>query len=148
MTLINAILPTARKRLVTIKDTASLMDAALLLSERHTSLVVVCNQDGLMTGVITKTDVVKQIGHCQGASCTTMVTDIMTREVISCHPDGRLLDVWLSMKDHGLRQIPIRDNDSRPIGVLYPYDALQVLLKEVEYEELLLRDYVMGVGYH
>jgi len=34
-----------------------------------------------------------------------------------------------------------------PLGVLYANDALQLLLKEAEYEEDLLRDYVMGMGY-
>ncbi|NYT61789.1 histidine kinase [Alcaligenaceae bacterium] len=39
------------------------------------------------------------------------------------------------------------DHESRPIGLLYANDALQVLLKQTEYEKLLLHDYVMGVGY-
>jgi hypothetical protein len=34
------------------------------------------------------------------------------------------------------------------VGVLNARDALQVLLKEVENEESLLRDYVMGIGFH
>ena len=147
MTLIRAILPTVHRRLVTINGDAPLVDAAKLLSEMHTSLVVVCDPAGLIFGVITKADVVKQISHCQGCSCTTMVSDTMTREVVSCNVDDRVLDAWHTMKDKGLRQIPIRDADSKPVGVLYASDALQELLKEVEYEELLLRDYVMGIGY-
>lgn len=51
------------------------------------------------------------------------------------------------MKDRGLKHVPVIDAESRPLGVLYARDALQELLKEVEYEELLLRDYVMGIGY-
>jgi hypothetical protein len=46
-----------------------------------------------------------------------------------------------------LKCVPIIDRDARPLGVLYVRDVLEVLLREVEYEELLLRDYVMGVGY-
>ena len=52
------------------------------------------------------------------------------------------------MKERGLKNIPVVDQDSRPIGVLNARDALEVLLEEVEYEELLLREYVMCVGYH
>jgi len=77
-----------------------------------------------------------------------MVSDIMMREVIACHPDDELLDVWAVMRTNALRQIPISDLDSRPIGVLYANDALQVLLKEADDEKLFLRDYVMGMGYH
>jgi len=148
MTLISAILPTARKRLVTIQDTGAVVEAARLLSGAHTSLVIVCNPKGLMSGVITKADVVRQISTCTGCSCTTAVSDIMTREVIACSPDQRLSDVWTTMRDNALRQIPIRDDDLHPLGLLYANDALELLLKDVEYEQLLLRDYVMGIGYH
>jgi CBS domain-containing protein len=51
------------------------------------------------------------------------------------------------MKERGLKNIPVVDQDSRPLGVLYARDILQVLLKESEDEEAMLRDYVMGVGY-
>ncbi|MEO6959920.1 MAG: CBS domain-containing protein [Burkholderiaceae bacterium] len=144
---IHAILPTARTRLVTIQDAAPVIDAAKLLSGKHTSLVVVCSSDGAMSGVVTKADVVRQISTCAGCSCTTMVSDIMTREVITCHPEDNLIDVWATMKDNALRQIPISDRESRPVGLLYANDALQVLLKEADDEDLLLRDYMFGIGY-
>ena len=71
----------------------------------------------------------------------------MTREVTCCRPEDLLTYVWSIMKERGLKHVPIVDKSARPLGVLYARDALQVLLREVEYEELLLRDYVMGVGY-
>ena len=52
------------------------------------------------------------------------------------------------MKERGLKNVPITDQDSRPVGLLNARDALQGLLQEVENEESLLRDYVMGFGYH
>ena len=39
------------------------------------------------------------------------------------------------------------DAERKPIGLLFARDALEMLLSEVEYEEELLRDYVMCVGY-
>lgn len=144
---IRAILPTARTRLVTVSNVAPVVYAAELLSGRHTSLVIACDPDGIMTGVITKADVVRQISTCTGCSCTTKVSDIMTREVITCDPYDELIDVWTVMRTNALRQIPISDADSRPIGLLYASDALQVLLKEADEEKLFLRDYVTGAGY-
>ena len=52
------------------------------------------------------------------------------------------------MKARGLKNLPVLDQHSRPIGVLNARDALEVLREEVEYEEVLLRDYVMCVGWH
>lgn len=145
--LVKNLLPAARERLVTIVDDAPLIQAAKRL-RTGTDLVVVCGSAGLLVGVITKTDVVSQISHCQGASCITAASLVMTGDVVVCQPGDWLREVWSTMKERGLKNIPITDQDSRPVGVLNARDALQVLLEEVENEESLLRDYVMCVGYH
>jgi len=147
MTLIRSMLPVVSERLIVISTSAPVVEAARLLSGARISLIIICDADGLMSGVVTKADVVRQISHCTGCSCTTMVADIMTRKVVSCRLDHQLVDVWASMRDNALRQIPVVGHDARPVGVLYANDALQVLLQEVKHEELLLRDYVMGMGY-
>jgi CBS domain-containing protein len=145
---VERMLSAARKRLVTIGDDAPLIDAAKLLGDSHTDFVVVCRSDEMLAGIITKTDVVRQISHCQGSGCTTAVSTVMTRTIILCHPSDLLHDVWSVMKERGLKNIPVVGQDSRPIGVLTARDALEALLEEVEYEEVLLREYVMCVGYH
>ena len=70
---VERVLPIAIQRLITIRDDALVTDAAKLLSSTHKSLVVVCNPDGVMVGVIDKTDVVRQMAHCQGVPCTMSV---------------------------------------------------------------------------
>jgi CBS domain-containing protein len=124
-----------------------MIEAAKLL-RAGTDLVVVCGSAGLLVGVITKTDVVGQISRCQGVSCTTAASLVMTRDVLLCRTGDWLRDVWIRMKERRLKNIPVVDQDSRPLGVLNARDALQVLLEEVQDEEALLRDYVMSVGYH
>jgi predicted transcriptional regulator len=144
--LVKRLLPEAGNRLVTIPDGAPLIEAAKLL-RTGTELVVVCSPAGTVIGVITKTDVVTQISHCHGASCVTPASSVMTRNVVLCRPEDWLQDVWLRMKEQGLKNIPVADQDTRPLGVLNARDVLQVLLQEVQDEESLLRDYVMSVGY-
>jgi len=145
---VERVLPIARKRLITIQANALLRDAAKLFCDTQVSLVVVCNSDGAMVGIITKTDVIRQISHCQGCACTSAAALVMTQDVTYCHPSDLLHDVWLIMKERGYVHIPVIDQDFRPVGVVNARDALQALLGEVENEELLLRDYVMGIGYH
>jgi len=140
------LLPAAREKLFTIADDAPLTEAANFLRE-GTDLVIVCGSAGLVAGVITKTDVVGQMSRCQGASCTMAVSLAMTRDVVACRPSELLQDVWKRMKERKLRNIPVVDEDSRPMGVLHARDILQVLLEESEDEESMLRDYVMGIGY-
>lgn len=140
-------IPQARERLATIGADPPVRRAAELMSAPHVELLVVCDASGRMAGVLTKTDIVGQISRCTGYSCTTSVDMVMSRDVVSCRPGERLTDVWSVMKERSLQRIPIIDSEGKPLGILYARDALQGLLGEVENEESLLRDYVMGIGY-
>lgn len=51
------------------------------------------------------------------------------------------------MGKRGFVHVPVLDEHSEPSGVVNARDALGVLLEEEQYEESLLRDYVMGIGY-
>jgi CBS domain-containing protein len=144
---IEDVLPKARDRLVTIDVDAPLTGAAELLFEPTCRMVVVCDLTGSMLGVITRTDIIRQIRHCGGCACVTPCAMIMTRQVISCRRDDRLHEVWAVMKEKQLHSVPVIDSGQRPIGLLSARDALETLLAYVEYEEDLLRDYVMGLGY-
>ena len=144
--LVEEVLPAAREQLVTIPDHVPLIEVAKLLRS-GTDFVVVCSCDGLLVGVITKTDIVDQISQCQGASCIIAASATMAREVVLCHPGDLLQDVSARMKERSLKNIPVVDEHHRPIGVLTARAILAVLLHDVEYEEALLMDYVKGVGY-
>jgi len=140
-------LPRARERLVMISGSDPVKDAAALMAKPHTDIVVVCGSDGRVVGVLTKTDIVRQITRCAGNGCTARVDTIMTRDVASCQISEPLQDIWSVMKARGLQRIPVVDQIGRPVGIIYARDALQALLGEVENDETLLRDYVMNVGY-
>jgi CBS domain-containing protein len=145
--LVSSIGTVARSRLATIAVGAPLVDVAKLLSGTQISLVVVCNSDGAMAGVITKSNIVQQIGGCVGSACTTAAADVMTRDVAYCSPNDFLPDVLSMMEKRDFVHIPVVDDNFRPIGVVNARDALRELMAEGEYEESLLRDYVMGIGY-
>jgi CBS domain-containing protein len=140
------ILSAAAKRLVSVGDTAALIDAAKSLNDLDIDLIVVCRADGRLAGVITKSDIVRQI--CLMSGHSTAASEVMRREVILCRPTDLLEDVWAVMKERSVKNIPVIGQDSRPIGVLNARDVLEALMDEAEYEEALLRDYVMSVGYH
>lgn len=122
---VERLLPAAREKLVTIADDAPLMEVANLLY-KGTDLVIVCDSADLVAGVITKSDVVGQMRWCQGGSCTMAASLTMTRDVVNCRPDELLQEVWKRMKQRKLKNIPVVDKESRPVGVLHARDILQV----------------------
>ena len=143
---VDVLLPAARNRLATIGDDAPLIEAARRLRS-GVDILVVCSLAGLLRGVITKTDVVAQIGQCQGSGCLASAADCMTEDVVLCRAGDLLEDLWSRMKERGLKNIPIVDQDGGPLGVLNARDMLQALLDESAWEESMMRDYVMGIGY-
>ena len=145
--LVSSIEGATRSRLAVVGDDTSLLGVARLLSDTQISLVIVCDAAGVMVGVITKTNIVRQIGLCQGAACTSTAAEIMTRDVTFCSATDCLPDVLSMMQTRGFVHVPVVDAQRKPSGVLNARDALRELWAEGQYEEALLRDYVMGVGY-
>ena len=145
--LVSSIDAATRSRLAVVGDGALLLEVARLLSDTQISLVVVCDAVGAMVGVITKTNIVRQIGHCGGAACTSTAAEIMTRDVTFCSETDCLPDVLSMMQARGFVHVPVVDAQRKPFGVVNARDALRELWAEGQYEDALLRDYVMGVGY-
>ena len=147
MILVKHILEAAQKRLVVLSQEASLFDAARILANRDTPLVVVCDSDDIAVGVIASSHVIKVLATAGADALGFNAGAIMTKPVLSCHVDETLQQVWAVMNSRTLPCAPILDDDGRAQGVVHARDVAIALLDEVNYEEILLRDYVMGVGY-
>ena len=147
MILVKHILEAAQKRLVVLSQEASLFDAARILANRDTPLVVVCDSDGIAIGVISSNHVINVLATAGVDAFSLNAGAIMTKPVLSCRVDENLQQIWAVMNSRILPCAPIVDDDGRAQGVLHARDVAIALIDEVNYEEVLLRDYVMGVGY-
>ena len=147
MMLVKHILEAAQKRLAVLSREASLFDAARILANRDTPLVVVCDSDGIAVGVISSNHVINVLATAGVDAFSLKAGAIMTKPVLSCRVDENLQQIWAVMNSRILPCAPIVDDDGRAQGVLHARDVAIALIDEVNYEEVLLRDYVMGVGY-
>ncbi len=145
--LVSTIEAATQARLATAGVNAPLVEVANQLSVTRISLVVICAENGTIAGVITKTDIVKQLGKYVGNVSNMIAADVMTRDVTCCAPDDCLPDVLAMMRQFGFVHLPVVDDAGNPVGVVNARDALRAMLGEEKYEAALLRDYVMGVGY-
>lgn len=144
---VRQLLDEARKRLATVGADAPVVDVAALLSNQSTPLVVVCDDDGVAIGVVTRTAIV-ELFRCGGERLFTMpAARVMTRPFFSCAEEQPLEDLWKELGTRSLRCAPLLDSTGRPLGVAHARDVARPLLESVTYEELLLKDYVLGIGY-
>jgi CBS domain-containing protein len=147
MVLVRHILQDAARRLAVIGQEAPVCEAAKLLANANTPLVVVCGSDGVAVGVVSGMDIVRTLSRSSAEALSQHVGTIMTTTIQSCHADQTLQSVWAAMGERALRCTPVLDSAGRPQGVVHARDIARALLNEVESEEVLLRDYVLGVGY-
>src|SRR5205807_8842841 len=90
MILVKNILDSARKRLAVLSREASLLDAARILANRDTPLVVVCDSDGIAVGVISSSHVIKVLATAGVDALGFNAGAIMTKPELSCHVDETL----------------------------------------------------------
>lgn len=122
--IVERMLPLACQKLVTIDDNAPLLEAARCLNHKDANLVVVCRPDRKIAGVIAKTDIVREISRCQGNRCIVPAATAMTKDLVLCRRGDLLTDVWAAMKSHGVKHVPVVDEDGRPIALLIARDVL------------------------
>ncbi len=81
--------------------------------------------------------------RCSDCACATCVADIMSRDVTFCHPTDLLSDVWeiKSFSISGARP------ELETVGRAPMRATFFRSFKGGEGEQLLLRDYALGVGY-
>lgn len=142
---IDALHPLTSARLAVIAIDATVQTAAVALSRPDVGLLVVCNENREVAGVISKSDLVR---HLAAAGVTEApVADLMSRDIVSCGPNDDVHATWQSMAAQSLQNIPVLGADAKPLGILDIRDALKVLFEQEEYQEQLFFKYIAGIGY-
>jgi len=147
MNLVQHILEDAQRRLAVLRLDASIREIAGILANPITPLVVVCDSQGVALGVVSSMDIVNALSRDGSEAFNANAAALMTQPIHSCDADQTLQSIWSSMGAGSHRCIPVLDNAGRPQGVVHARDVARALLDEVTHEEVLLRDYVLGIGY-
>jgi len=103
------------KKLIMIKKTDSIYNCAKLMKKNHISSIIVLGNNGILEGLITKTDLVSIfLTH---AISPLKVSKIMTRNVITAMPGDSLLYVESLLIHNRIARIVIQRNRI-PVGII------------------------------
>lgn len=99
----------------TIAEERTVREAAQLLIDESGAILAVVSRKGELLGVITDWDVTR----ASATACAedTPLTEIMTREVVTAHPEDAILDVVHKLEHHEISAMPVVD-DSGVRGVI------------------------------
>ena len=135
---------------ITVWETADLEQVARLMLEKDIGSVVVVDDEGGMTGIVTDTDfaarksripfstfeVPQLFGQWMGKdgveeiyrkAQSMEVGEIMTRRVLSVAEDTPVGDVVRLMLDRAIDHVPVV-RDGKPVGMVARWDLLKLLL--------------------
>jgi CBS domain-containing protein len=105
--LIETILKDKGGDVLTIPDTATLLDAAKMLDQKRIGAVVAVDGDGALIGVLSERDIVRRFARHAGATIDMTVADAMTRGVITASPSETIDTCLGRMTDRRIRHLPV-----------------------------------------
>jgi CBS domain-containing protein len=122
------------KELVTAPGSMTVAEAARLMKEKHQGSVIIVDGDKL-AGVFTERDALFRVISEGRDAKTTCLSEVMTRDPRTIHPDKPFSDALQIMREGGFRHVPVVEG-GRPVGMISARDALGPELEDFIYELL------------
>ena len=129
---------------ITLTSDASVADAAKIMSDKRIGTIVISDDGGATpAGILSERDIVRELGK-QGPSCmAVVVSDMMTKKLITCSPSDTSDSVLGKMTEGRFRHMPVMDGD-KMVGLISIGDAVKARLAELAAERDALTGMVMG----
>lgn len=104
------------REVISILDDANVEDAARLLARNRISGLPVINASGMLVGLVTEHDLISRQGR--------LVSEIMSRGVITISPDTELEQVQHLLTNQRIRRVPVVE-DGRVVGIVSRSDLVR-----------------------
>jgi CBS domain-containing protein len=111
------------KDLIKVEQQTNLDICATIMLEKKISSIVVVDNEGVLKGIITKSDMVE--AYARHYPSKLKVDQYMTKKVITVAPDENLHMILLLMSDNQISRV-IVTRDNKPIGIVTGHDLLPV----------------------
>ena len=129
---------------VTIDQSATLVEAARLLGEHGIGAVVVMDKStDAVAGILSERDIVRRIGGAGDKALDSTVSDCMTKAVTSCTRDATIDDAMAQMTEGRFRHLPVLENGSL-VGIVSIGDVVKRKIDTSERDREELRRYIAG----
>ena len=116
--------PVSQKRVVSAGPTASVREAAGIMTRANCGSVLIVEPPDALLGIVTERDLMTRVLAKGLDPERTSVRDIMTPNPLCVPPETKISDAVVIMLERGFRHLPIRGPGSRILGVFSIRDAL------------------------
>ena len=127
---------------VSVSPDTIIFDALSLMSKYNVGAVLVVDNDNLV-GVFTERDYARKIILKGRTSLDTNVSEIMSDEVITVHPEESIPECMALMSDKRVRHLPVVQ-DGQVIGIISIGDVVKFIIEEQEVVIEHFKMYISG----
>ncbi|MBI2735626.1 MAG: CBS domain-containing protein [Rhodospirillales bacterium] len=118
-------------------------EVARQLSVKRIGSVLVLNDAGTVVGIASERDLVRALATHGVKAMELEVRQIMTREVVSCHPDDSIDEVMQTMTNGRFRHLPVIHHNEL-VGLISIGDVVKARLEETQHETEALKAYIVA----
>ncbi|NWF79878.1 MAG: CBS domain-containing protein [Chloroflexi bacterium] len=104
------------RTVISIRADATVEDAARLLARNRISGLPVVNENGMLLGLVTEHDLIARPGR--------LVSEIMSRGVITISPDTEVEQVQHLLTNQRIRRVPVVE-DGKVVGIVSRSDLVR-----------------------
>lgn len=140
---VEVILRTKGRDIVTMPRTASIAEAARLLKHKKIGAVVISDDRKTVLGILSERDIVHALVDNAAAALTMRVSQLMTRDVVTCAPEDSIAELMARMTERRIRHLPVI-KDGVLDGMVSIGDVVKSRLEEVESEASAMREFITG----
>ncbi len=140
---VKEILKTKGPEVITIGEEKTVLDALASLVKNNIGSLIVINEDGKITGIITERDILKEYNKKEGKLGELIVKDVMTKDLIIGEADDEIESVEVTMTENRIRHLPIL-SQKRLVGIISIGDVVKGQMQESKVENRYLKDYIEG----
>jgi CBS domain-containing protein len=143
MATVSDILAVKGRHMTSIAPEATVLDAAVLMSDKKIGSILVV-EDGRLIGMLTERDFLTRVVAEQRDAQTTTVGELMERDVICCRPYTDMEEAKSVMKNRRVRHLPVMNDDDELIGLISIGDLNAYQTDYHERTIYLLEEYIHG----
>lgn len=124
-----------KKDLITLSPNGTAEEAFRIMSDKKIQGIPVISPDRHIQGIVTMSDVMRVPND---KLRTTLVENLMTKNVISVYPDDTLLVALEKLTEHAIGRLPIIDKETKEIvGIVSRSDLFSTYEKNIARYPLL-----------
>jgi CBS domain-containing protein len=142
MKLVNHLLDTKGRQVVSVHPDASVFEAIQLMADRAVGSLVVM-EDERMLGILTERDYARKVILKGRASESTRVSEIMSTDILTTSGSETVNQCMETMTERRIRHLPVVE-DNRVIGIISIGDLVQAIISDQQAEIQQLEHYISG----